>query len=190
MQTFHIYETQMKEFQRFVLGVKRRMGVVRKQDEAITSEQMMALLELGGHLWKEAKGVEERRRIANTMAFAVIGFCASLRGEEVPLPLVSLKGLTTFWKETMAKGFVMITLRGLFKGENNLKWHLVPLVDVTNSGIRVRRWVHRLVRLRLEEDGVEEGPLFVSERGRQESEDERFQRNLPRICWEGHGKEP
>eukprot|EP00574_Skeletonema_japonicum_P009103 CAMPEP_0201717522 /NCGR_PEP_ID=MMETSP0593-20130828/3244_1 /ASSEMBLY_ACC=CAM_ASM_000672 /TAXON_ID=267983 /ORGANISM="Skeletonema japonicum, Strain CCMP2506" /LENGTH=58 /DNA_ID=CAMNT_0048207601 /DNA_START=45 /DNA_END=218 /DNA_ORIENTATION=- len=58
------------------------------------------------------------------MAFAVIGFCASLRGEEVPL--VSLKGLMTFWnwKETMAKGFVMITLRGLFKGENNLKWHL------------------------------------------------------------------
>jgi len=35
------------------------MGVVRKQDEAITSEQMMALLELGEHLWN---GVEERRR--------------------------------------------------------------------------------------------------------------------------------
>ena len=87
---------------------------------------MIALLELGEHLWKGAKGVEERRRIANTMAFAVIGFCASLRGEEVPL--VSLKGLMTFWKETMVKG------------ENNLKWHLVPLVDVTNSGIRVRRW--------------------------------------------------
>ena len=156
--------TRTKWFQRFVLGVKRRMGVVRKQDEAITSEQMRALLELGEHLWKEAKGVEERRRIANTMAFAVIGFCASLRGEEVPL--VSLKGLMTFWKETMAKGFVMITLRGLFKGENNLKWHLVPLVDITSSGIRVRRWVHRLVLLRLEGDGVEEGPLFVNREGK------------------------
>ena len=51
--------TRTKWFQRFVLGVKRRMGVVRKQDEAITSEQMMALLELGEHLWN---GVEERRR--------------------------------------------------------------------------------------------------------------------------------
>ena len=49
------------------------MGVIRKQDEAITSEQMKALLEWGEHLWEEAKGVEERRRIANTMAFAVVG---------------------------------------------------------------------------------------------------------------------
>ncbi len=66
----------------------------------------------------------------------------------------------------MERGFIMLTLRGLFKGEDNLKWHLVPLVDVTSSGIRVRRWVHRLVRLRLEEDEVAEGPLFVNAKGK------------------------
>ncbi len=40
--------TRTRWFQRFVLGVKRRMGIVRKQDEALTSEseQVLALLEL------------------------------------------------------------------------------------------------------------------------------------------------
>lgn len=165
-RTMHSCEspTRSKWFQRFVLGVKRRMGVVRKQDEAITSEQMKALLDVGEYLWSKARNGKEKRKIANVMAFAVIGFCASLRGEEVPL--VSLKGLMTFWEETMERGFIMMTLRGLFKGEDNLKWHLVPLVDITSSGIRVRRWVHRLVKLRLEEDEVAEGPLFVNAKGK------------------------
>ena len=165
-KTMHVCEspTRSKWFQRFVLGVKRRMGVIRKQDEAITSEQMKALLEVGEELWKKATTVREKRKIANTITFAVIGFCASLRGEEVPL--VSMKGLLTFWEETMERGFIMLALRGLFKGENNLKWHLVPVVDVTSSGLRVRRWVHRLVSLRLKEDGVEEGPLFVNDDGK------------------------
>ena len=147
-----------------VAAQQKRMGVTRKQDEALTSEQVRALQELGDVLWERAEGVEEKRRIANVMAFAVIGFCASLRGEEVPL--VSLKGLVSFWEETMMKGFLMLTLRGRFKGENNLKWHLVPVVDETNSGIRARRWVHRLVHLRLTEDRVEEGPLFIDGNGR------------------------
>ena len=165
-KTMHACEapTRSKWFQRFVMGVKKRMGVTRKQDEALTSEQLRALQELGDLLWERAEGVEEKRRIANVMAFVVIGFCASLRGEEVPL--VSLKGLLSFWEETMVKGFLMLTLRGRFKGENNLKWHLVPVVDETSSGIRARRWVHRLVHLRLTEDRVEEGPLFVDGNGK------------------------
>ena len=156
--------TRTKWFQRFVLGVKRRMGVMRKQDEALTSEQVKALQELGEHMWERADGAEEKRKVANVMAFVVIGFVASLRGEEVPL--VSIKGLRAFWTETLPKRFVMLTLRGRFKGEDNLKWHLVPVVDVTSSGIRVRRWVHRLLTLRLREDKVEEGPLFVDKNGK------------------------
>lgn len=156
--------TRTKWFQRFVLGVKRRMGVMRKQDEALSSEQVIALQEVGEHMWTRADGVEERRKIANVMAFVVIGFCASLRGEEVPL--VSIMGLLSFWRETLPKNFVMLTLRGRFKGEDNLKWHLVPVVDETNSGIRVRRWVHRLLTLRLKEDKVKEGPLFADGNGK------------------------
>ncbi len=99
------------------------------------------------------------------MAFVVIGFCASLRGEEVPL--ISLKGLRQYWRETMSHKFLMITLRGKFKGEHNLRWHMVPIVDETRSGIQVRKWVQRLVFLRGRMDGGKEGPLFLNDRGRQ-----------------------
>jgi hypothetical protein len=157
--------TRSKWFQRFQLGMKRRMGVTRKQDEAINSEQILALLETGEFYWKMAADTQERRGIANIMAFVVIGYGASLRGEEVPL--ASIKGLNKFWEETRRRKLVMVTLRGKFKGEDNLRWHLVPIVDVTSSGIQVRKWVRRLLFIRCRVDGVEEGPLFVNEAGKQ-----------------------
>ena len=156
--------TRSKWFQRFLLGVKRRMGVIRKQDEALSSEQVLAILESGEYAWEATKDPQERREIAEIMAFVVVGFGASLRGEE--LPLISIKGLLAFWAETQSKGFVMIPLRGKFKGEDNIRWHLVPIVDTTRSGIRVRRWVHRLLEDRMRRDGVKEGPLFVNAHGR------------------------
>ena len=157
--------TRSAWFQRFVLGMKRRMGVVRKQDEALSSAQVLALTEVGEWLWQRAKDDVERKEIANVIACVVIGFVASLRGEEIPW--ISMKGLRQFWPTTMPEGFVMIPLRGRFKGEDNLRWHLVPLVDVTNSGIKVRRWVHRLLTLRLTLDEVGEGPLFINDSGEQ-----------------------
>ena len=155
--------TRTPWFQRFVLGVKRRMGVIRKQDEALTSLQVLALEEVGEFLWERAADDSERKEIASVLAFVVVGFCASLRGEEIPL--VSMRGLWEYWEDTMPEGFVMIPLRGKFKGEDCLGWHLVPLVDFTSSGIKVRRWVHRVLRLRLTLDGDEEGPLFVNNSG-------------------------
>ena len=157
--------TRTAWFQRFVLGMKRRMGVVRKQDEALSSAQMLALQEVGDWLWQRAADDRERKEIANIMACVVVGFCASLRGEEIPW--ISMKGLRQFWPDTLPDGFVMIPLRGKFKGEDNLRWHLVPLVDSTNSGIKVRRWVHRLLSLRLTLDEALEGPLFVNDSGEQ-----------------------
>eukprot|EP00986_Skeletonema_menzelii_P013331 scaffold7675_cov162-Skeletonema_menzelii.AAC.1 len=102
--------TRSRWFQRFVLGMKRRMGVIRKQDEALTSAQILALQEVGEWMWERAEGAAERKEIANIMAFVVIGFCASLRGEEISL--VSMRGLLAFWQDTIQKGFIMVTLRG------------------------------------------------------------------------------
>ena len=60
----------------------------------------------------------------------------------------------------------MIALKGKFKTEDNEKWHMVPIVDRTKSGIEVRKWVTRLMRVRMVVDGAKEGPLFVNERGK------------------------
>lgn len=155
--------TRTKWFQKFLLGMKRRTGVIRKQDEAINSAQILAVLETGEFLWNQAEDPHKRRGIANIMAFVVIGYGASLRGEEVVL--ASIRGIREYWQETEKMKLVMIALRGKFKGEDNLSWHLVPIASVTGSGIQVRKWVRRLMNIRRSVDGVMEGPLFINRRG-------------------------
>ena len=146
------------------------MGVNRKQDEALSSEQVLAILEVGEAEWLATEDPRERREIENVLAFVVIGYGASLRGEEVPL--ASIRGILAFWEENVGQGFLTIALRGKFKGEDNLRWHLAPIVDETGSGIMVRKWVHRLLKARLGEIPAgesQEGPLFVNQKGERAS---------------------
>ena len=42
-----------------------------------------------------------------------------------------------------------------------MKWHLIPIADVTRSGIPTRKWVSRLLVRRCVEEGQREGPLFA-----------------------------
>ena len=72
----------------------------------------------------------------------VVSLCGDIRGENVFL--TSLKGIVKFWGKTrLKKGqpHIMVTLQGRLKGETGENWHMVPLVDETNSGIEVRIWV-------------------------------------------------
>ena len=39
---------------------------------------------------------------------------------------------------------VLYWIRGYVKGEHNMIFHVVPLVNVTSSSIYVKRFVHRL----------------------------------------------
>ena len=118
---------------------------MRKQNEALTVEQLMAVCALAEKDWQTSQSEEEKKDIENSMAFIIIGFCVSLRGEEVPL--VAIEGLLTFREETRAHDspHMMVTLKGRFKGENNLRWHCVPIADITKSGIPTRRWISRLL---------------------------------------------
>ena len=77
--------------------------------------------------------------------FVIIAFCIALRGEEVPMVVV--EGLVDFWHKTRHHRIphVMITLRGKFKGENNLRWHCIPIGDLSKSRIPSRRWISRLL---------------------------------------------
>ena len=59
------------------------------------------------------------------------------------MPLVSLEGLVHFWQETQEEDdpYIMVTLRGRFKGETGMRWHCLPISDRTASGIQHRKWV-------------------------------------------------
>ena len=69
------------------------------------------------------------------MTFILMGFGTGLCWEEVPLVL--LEGMEHLWDKTKkAEGpNIMLTLHGGFKGETGFKWHCLPLVDHTLSGI-------------------------------------------------------
>ncbi|KAL7530332.1 hypothetical protein ACHAXR_005039, partial [Thalassiosira sp. AJA248-18] len=124
-------------------------------------DQMLAMLKLAEDDLDKARTEAERKMIEELCCFVIIGFCVSLRGEEVPL--VSLEGLLKFWEETKNHRIphVMIPLRGRFKGEQNLRWHCVPIGDQGKSKIPSRRWISRLLLRRVRKEGAQRGYLFA-----------------------------
>ena len=90
----------------------------------------------------------------------LLGFGAGLRGEEVPL--VNLEGLLTFWMETRGEEdrYMMITLQGRFKGEVDQHWQIVPICDVTWSGIPFRLWMDQIMYRWVRLQGRSNGWLF------------------------------
>jgi len=81
--------------------------------------------------------------------------------------MTSVDGMAEFWKETRRHRIphVMVTLRGRFKGEQNLRWHCVPLADISKSGIPSRRWISRLLHRRMAVEGCTVGYLFARRNG-------------------------
>ena len=72
------------------------------------------------------------------------------------------------WKETWNHCIphMMMTLKGIFKGKNNLRWNFVPLEYQTKSVIYTRRWIswilYRMCKLGKQEGGF----LFAMDNGR------------------------
>jgi hypothetical protein len=60
----------------------------------------------------------------------------------------------------------MITLQGRFKGETGERWHLLPIVWKTRSGIEAGTWAGRM-RDSLIERGRLRGFVFTNKRGKQ-----------------------
>jgi hypothetical protein len=70
-------------YSRFQDGVHCHMGDVLKQDMAISIGVMLKLQELFERDYQESSG-EERQKIVEGATFALIAYCISLRGFEVP----------------------------------------------------------------------------------------------------------
>jgi hypothetical protein len=115
--------------------------------------------------WWSAQTTVRRIEVEDTVCFMLLGFGAGLRGEEVPL--VSLEGLLTFWTETREEEekYMMITLKGRFKGEVDERWHIVPICDETRSGIPFRLWMERIMYRRIKLQGRTLGWLFEEKPG-------------------------
>ena len=154
-----------KWYGRFMRGARLRMGMVRKQNEALSSLMALAVCEVAESKWHQSPDEETRENLEDTVCFMLAAMGAGLRGEEVPL--LSMEGLLTFWGESQAAAdrFVMLTLKGHFKGEVDERWHLVPLSDNSRSGLPFRRWMERALSRRVHRQGRSKGWLFQSNQG-------------------------
>ena len=159
-------KTDGRWFDRVMRGARLRMGMVRRQNEALTSVLALAVCHEAELIWGLPSTPEDSRAVLeNTVGFMLVAMCGGLRGEEVPL--LSLEGMLTFWEDTSREDdpYLMLTLKGRFKGEVDERWHLVPVSDYTRSMIPLRRWMQRILDRRVLKEGRRVGWLFQSAKG-------------------------
>ena len=63
------------------------------------------------------------------------------------------------WEETRKKkecSHIVVILKGQFKGETEERWHMFTLVDITESGTVVRKWVGKWLKVLVEQYGRSE----------------------------------
>ena len=143
-------------FHRFSTGCRRRMGQDWNPNQAISNPLMVKLLSTVEAKVKMSEDADERYRWVMAGCYFCFCYVVSLRGSEGLM--VDVAGLSDLG---IAKpGFVIIPLLGQVKGEDHTRQHLIHCVNVTDSGIQVRKWVTRLKKLH-EVTGRVKGPAFV-----------------------------
>ncbi len=91
-------DTFGKWFARFMRGAHLCMGMVRRQNKALTLKLVLGICEEAERIWASARLDTKRMEMEDAICFMLIAFGVGLRGEEVPLVL--LEGLLHFWVET------------------------------------------------------------------------------------------
>jgi hypothetical protein len=161
-------------FSRWSKGCQTRMGFILKQNKAISLNVMLALISnFKSGIRNAVPRSWERQKLCMGLAYSVISFCASLRGSEgLILDMDTLKSNLENGNYDVnsprAKScipHVIIPLRGRFKGETGERCHLMPLANVTASGIEIRAAVNVLLAARTEMKVKRSSWAFVNQEG-------------------------
>lgn len=147
-------------FSRFYQGLLKRMGQVWKPNRAMSMKLFLAVLNEVEARIAAPTSTEECNNWVVFHSYAVVSYVVSLRGAEGML--LDLGGLNRHWKRT--RDYVVIALLGKVKGENNDRSHLLPCVNTTSSGVRVRQSIERLLRLK-QHQKLTQGPAVSDEQG-------------------------
>ena len=155
-------------YQMFMRGLLIRMG---RQVESNWGLDYRILLKILFNLEEEFNSDEctpaRKRNITMLGSYLVITFVCALRGNEGFL--VESDGLQRMIdvgrdEEEAELQHVVIPLLGRFKNEDGEKWHVMVAVNRSNSGIEIRLWIERLVKLLvIERRGM--GPAFCTRKG-------------------------
>jgi hypothetical protein len=134
-------------FSRFMTGVHKRVGQVRKPDKEVTIDVIHAVDRILESEWENARKTDEKKRIAEMGAWFIGGFCTGLRGEE--MLLIELAGtansLVHMNDEKNAHFTFVVSGRTKANQKTGAKFG-VPCAPITEgTHLRPGRWVKRLV---------------------------------------------
>jgi len=149
-------------FSRFMEGVHKRVGEVRRQDEAITidvSHEVNHLLEIEWHR-DVRENRKDKRRLSEIGVWFIVGFCTGMRGEE--MILIELAGTRNSLEHMVGnEGHFKVVISGRTKGNqlSGSKFSFPVVNNTSGTGLNPGTWIRRLIDIR-EEEGSSGGRLF------------------------------
>jgi hypothetical protein len=141
------------------------MGQDWRPNQALSISLMLAVLEMANSRAENAVYYsKDAHRWVVFHSYATISYVISLRGTEGLL--LDLETLHRFWGtgKEKAKPYLVIPLKGKFKGESNHFCHLIPCALSTSSGIDVEGSLEHL-RKKKQDLGFVNGPAISNLRG-------------------------
>ena len=148
-------------FNRFMAGIHKRVGEIKRQDEPVTIDVLHAVDALLEAEWRRTDDPTIRRKVAEMGSWFVGGFCTGLRGEEMLLIEYAGTAKSVSNLDDPKEPHFTFVISGRTKGNqlSGAKFG-VPCVGTTEgTHIRPVRWVKRLVLLK-EGMGMRGGRLF------------------------------
>lgn len=143
-------------------GMRRRMGHIWKPNKTMNKNLLRKFFEIiEVKIQSEINNPKDRDRWVTFNAYSVISYVVSLRGSEGLL--LDLGALIRLWSKG-AGSYVIIPLLGRLKGESFDKCHLIPSVEITSSGIQVRKVLNRLI-INKSQLGLKDGPAISDTQG-------------------------
>jgi hypothetical protein len=148
-------------FTRFMDGLHKRVGEVRRQDEPISIEVLHALEGILDRQWHSAVRPDSKLRVAQMGAWFIAGFCSGLRGEE--MLLIELAGTLQkleHLSDLNCPHFILI-VSGRTKGNqlSGAKFGVPVAATTEGTHLMPGKWVSRLCSL-LVATGDTSGRLF------------------------------
>lgn len=134
-------------FENFMMGFHKRVGDVSQPGKAILIELMCAMMKRFEKQWDEIKGDKmKEKEVLFPALFSLVAYTGSLRGEEVPfMDLEETRTKTWLGLIHPTTPHVVVSLTGRFKNELGvLKYH-ISQVSETDSGLKVRVWLERML---------------------------------------------
>jgi hypothetical protein len=153
-------------FSRFMVGVHKRVGEIRRQDEALSIDVLLGINRALEARWAQTDNKEIRRRVAEMGTWFNGVFWTGLRGEEmVRIEFAGTAKSTDKWLKRDVDPFFMLVVTGRSKGNqlSGAKFSVPCVKHTEGANLSPGIWIERLVK-EMRASGIRSGRLFQRRR--------------------------